>query len=78
MRVTELSREQLIELKGNYMIQLVNEGTFAEVMNRGYDEPDWDDMANADDYVSDNVIFEHYDGIDFSKDDFFCTAKELL
>lgn len=75
MRVTELSREQLIELKGNYMIQLVNEGTFAEVMNRGYDEPDWDDMANADSYVSDNVIFEHYDDIDFSKDDFFCTVN---
>ena len=77
MSVRELNRDQLTELKGNYMVQLVNEGTFAEVMNRGYDEPDWDDMANADDYVSDDVVFDVYDGIDFGTNDFFCMAGEV-
>ncbi len=75
MTVHDLSREQLIELKCNYMTELVNEGTFAEVMGRDYDEPDWDDIANADAYVPDDVIFRDCEGIDFVPDDFFCSAN---
>lgn len=76
MHVTELSREQLTELKNNYMVELVNEGTFAEVMDRDYDEPSMWDVAHADEIVHDDVIFRQYDGIDFTPDDFFCTAGE--
>ena len=76
MHVTELSREQLTELKNNYMIELVNEGTFAEVMDRDYDEPSMWDVAHADEIIPDDVIFRQYDGIDFVPDDFFCIAGE--
>ena len=75
MNVKELTREQLVELKQHYMAELVNEGTFAEVMNRDYDEPSYSDLANADEIISDDFIFEHYDGVDFVTDDFFCTAN---
>lgn len=74
MNVYELNREQLTELKGNYMIELAEEGTFAEVMGRDYDHPDWDDIANADKYVPDDVVFENYGHISFVPDDFFCTC----
>ena len=60
MDVRDLSREQLVELKQHYISELVNEGTFAEVMNRDYDEPSYSDLANADEIVP---------------DDFFCTAN---
>lgn len=75
MKVTELNTEQIVELKQHYMTELVNEGTFAEVMNRDYDEPSYGDLADADELISDDFIFEHYDGIDFVQDDFFCTAN---
>lgn len=74
MDVHDLSRDQLIELKQNYFTELVNEGTFAEVVGRDYDEPSWWDLANADDIVPDDVIFRNYEGIHFVNDDFFCTA----
>ncbi len=74
MNVKELTRDQMVELKQNYMIELADEGTFAEVMNVDYDHPAWGDMAYADDLVPDDVIFEHYGDIDFVDDDFWCTA----
>lgn len=70
----ELTREQIIELKQNYLTQLSNEGNYADVLGCDYDEPSYEDLANADDIVPDDVIFEHYEGTDFSSDDFFCTA----
>ena len=74
MDVRELTREQLVELKQNYMSELVNEGTFAEVMGRDYDEPSYGDLAEADELITDEFIFEYYAGTDFVNDDFFCTA----
>lgn len=74
MLVRELNREQLQELKGNYFTDLVNEGTFAEVIGRDYDAPSYGDLADIDEIVSDEFIFEHYDGITFVNDDFFCSA----
>lgn len=75
MYVTELTRDQLVELKQKYMAELVNEGMFAEIMDRDYDEPSYGDLAEADDIISDDFIFEHYAGIYFVPDDFFCTAE---
>lgn len=74
MDVHDLSRDQLVELKQNYFTELVNEGTFAEVVGRDYDEPSCWDLANADDIVPDDVIFRNYEGTHFVNDDFFCTA----
>ena len=74
MDVTELTREQLVELKCYYMEMLANEGTFAEVMERDYDEPSYADLAEADDIIPDEVIFRNYEGVYFVDDDFFCSA----
>ena len=75
MDVLELSREQLIELKQNYLTQLADEGTFAEVLDVDYNEPSYWDLANADEIVPDDVIFKNYEGVCFVNDDFFCTAN---
>ena len=70
MNVFELNREQLIQLKQNYLVQLADEGLFAEMFGVDYDAPSWGDMANADELVPDDVIFEHYRDSRFVKDDF--------
>ena len=74
MNVTELSRDQLIELKQNYLEQLADEGSYAEVLDVDYNEPSYSDLANADEIVPDCVIFKNYEGVCFVPDDFFCTA----
>lgn len=78
MTVYELSREQLIELKQNYMFLLANEGMFGEVVfnDPKWDEPDYDDLVRADLLIPDNVIFEHYAGTIFSEDDFSCGKED--
>ena len=72
MTVSELNREQLHELKQAYYSELVNEGTFAEVMGVDIDEPSYEMITNIDGYVSDEFIYEHYDGCGFTEDDFWC------
>ena len=71
MRITDLTKEQITQLKQNYIAELVNEGTFAEVMGVDYDEPSWDDMANVDKLVPDETIFDLEEDTDFSEEDFF-------
>ena len=66
MEVTELNREQMIELKtiwyDNYLYE--NEG-------RGLS---YGEASDIDTFVSDDVIFEEYKNTTFSNDDFNCTA----
>lgn len=71
MTYSELTREQIIFLKCAYMSELVNEGTFAEVMGVDYDEPSYGDLADADELIPDDVIMENYGDMEFSKDDFW-------
>lgn len=71
MKVTELNKEQMTELKLGYLSELVNEGTFAEVLGVDYDEPTWGDLANVNNLIPDDLIIEHYDGVEFTEDDFF-------
>lgn len=68
MVVTELCRDHIIELKQSYLTQLEECGELQEVA--GHDKVFMSDLANADDLVPDDVIFEHYEGMEFSKDDF--------
>lgn len=75
MDVYQLSREQLTELKQNYLAQLADEGTYAEILGVGYDFPSWYDCANADEIVPDDTVFRTYEGVLFVNDDFFCTAS---
>lgn len=63
MDVTELNRDQLTELKGHCIFEqneANGEGT------------SWDELACADELVSDKEIFEAYDGYSFSEEDFDC------
>lgn len=71
MTLQELSKDQLHELKERYLMELADEGTFAEVLGVDYDEPSYEDLSNADDIVPDDVMFREYDGIDLLSDDFF-------
>lgn len=60
MGVRELNREELIELKQNfYCNELGNNASYGE-------------LADIDNIVTDEEIFNFYDYVDFVKDDFFC------
>lgn len=74
MNVRELSKDQMHELKERYLMQLADEGSFAEVMDCDYNEPSYWDLANADDIVPDDVVFRQWECTHFVNDDFFCTA----
>lgn len=66
MTVRELNREQLDELKVSYV--------FDQFKKIG-ECPAYSDIINATE-ISDEVIFEAYDGIEFVEDDFFCGKEE--
>ena len=60
MTVKELSREQLTELKQSYYCNEVREG---EGVSYG-------ELATIDELVSDEEVFDFYDGTYFVDDDF--------
>ena len=70
MDVTELNRDQLVELKQNYLCELDDSGEHEEVVGVSYGE-----LADADEIVPDDVIFDHYSGVIFTNDDFFCSVN---
>ena len=63
MTVRELSRDQLNELKQAYAAQLVETE----------EEISYGELVEATE-ITDDVIFNHYDGILFTDDDFFCSC----
>ena len=74
--VDELTREELIELKEAYMCELVNEGTYGETFGVEWNEPSWGEIAASDELVPDEVVFEHYSGVSFVDEDFFCNCAD--
>lgn len=58
MRTTELSREQLIQLKQ------------AMLSNDTEDGVSYDELSRADELISDEAIHERFAGFSFSPDDF--------
>ena len=58
--VHELTDDELAELKGNYYWELMD-----------LNDEDSDYFTCPED-IPDDVIFEHYSGICFVEDDFFC------
>ena len=70
MKVTELNRTQLKELKERYLINLADEGIYDLWMGVDYKGPSWSDLANADKLISDETIFKEFEGINFVKEDF--------
>lgn len=63
MYISELSKDQLSELKQSYLIQ------HNEEMGEG---TSYDELLRADSIISDDVIYEVYSGINFTEDDFSC------
>ena len=66
MRVTELNREQLTELKQSMLCDAVDEMG---------ESPSWGDLFEADELISDERVFEEYSNTDFTEDDFFCSVE---
>lgn len=67
MTVSELTAEQMEELKQTYLTQHL-----LEVEDR---EPSYNELANAADIVPDWIIFDAYGGTVFYNDDFFCSCS---
>ena len=70
MTVAQLNPNQMIQVKQRYLIELANEGQFAEITGLEHPYPTWYDLAKADQIVPDFVVLRDYDGIDFVDDDF--------
>lgn len=67
MKVTELNREQLNELKQSLATLIKDE--------QGQDVS-YEELANATETISDKEVFEYYEGIEFTEDDFFTGRNE--
>ena len=59
MSVYELSKNQLIELKQNYLCEVQKNVSYGE-------------LCDADNIISDEEIFQTYSYTDFSSEDFMC------
>lgn len=68
MTVRELSPEQYKELCQAYITE------FWVDDEDGTESPSYYDLAVADELVAEDVIYRYYDGINFTNDDFVCTA----
>ena len=58
MSVYELNKNQLIELKQNYLCEVQKNVSYGE-------------LCDADNIISDEEIFSEYGNFEFSEDDFF-------
>ena len=70
MTVRELNREQYKELCQDYITR------FWTDFEKETTSPSWGDLAYADELVSEDIIYNYYDGIEFTEDDFFCEKEE--
>lgn len=70
MKVQELNRKQYKELCQDYITR------FWTDFETETTSPSWGDLACADELVSEDVIYNYYDGIEFTEDDFFCGKEE--
>lgn len=68
MNVTELSSEQLIELKKAYLMELEDFDEYQDSVGIS-----WGELINADELVSDDIIFDKYADTIFTDDDFWCS-----
>jgi hypothetical protein len=78
MKVTELNRTQLKELKERYLINLADENIYDLWMGVDYKGPSWSDLANADKLISDETIFKEFEGINFVEEDFVSRRVRIM
>ena len=62
MKVTELTRDELTELKTRY---------YSDLLDRRGETPSYGELSAIDELVTDEEIYEEYADVDFVKDDFF-------
>ena len=62
--VKDCTRDQLIQLKQAFLC--------------GYGDPSLEDLANADELVTDDFILEQYSEDVFTEDDFFSKSDRML
>lgn len=67
MTVSELTAEQMEELKQNYLTQHL-----LKVEDR---TPSYEELANAAEIVPDPIIYDAYGATIFYNDDFACSAE---
>lgn len=65
MTVYELNNDELNELKETYACQL----------NETDNDISYGELLDAHS-IPDDVVYNHYDGINFTKEDFYCNCKE--
>lgn len=58
MTVKELNRDQMAQLKRDYLIEIRGDVSYGE-------------LADADELVTDAQVFDRYSGVDFVPDDFW-------
>lgn len=73
--VKDLSREELDELKETYFWQLQDDDDEVLWAINNSDEKDIEGINDPSE-IPDSVIINHYDGITFVEDDFFCNQTE--
>ena len=73
MTYDELTPEQKLQVKQDYLCRLADEGCFIEVVyGNGEEErgPSYGELADADILVPDDVIWDKFAGTMFTEDDF--------
>ena len=66
MRVTELSRDELTELKTRH---------YSDLLDQRGETPSYGELSAIDELVTDEEVYEAYEDVDFVKDDFFCNSE---
>lgn len=62
MKVTELTRDELTELKTRY---------YTDLLDKRGESPSYGELSAIDELVSDEEVYQEYADVDFCKDDFF-------
>ncbi len=62
MKVTELTRGELTELKTRY---------YSDLLDQRGETPSYGELSAIDELVTDEEVYQEYADVDFVKDDFF-------
>ena len=62
MKVTELTRDELTELKTRY---------YSDLLDQRGETPSYGELSAIDELVSDEEVYQEYAEVDFVEEDFF-------
>lgn len=62
MNVRELTRDELTELKTRY---------YSDLLDKRGETPSYGELAQIDELVTDEEVYQEYADVDFVKEDFF-------